>query len=320
MSSKVEIEDIRIVEFSTEYMDDYLDLAERNTIKDPQFPKLPPRDERKSRILRQISSGVIKAHFLALHEGSVVGLTRALTPPTCGNVRDRAILVLTISHEYRDLGIESELLKRVCEELHSKSIKWIEMGMMDSMSYWKNFLELNGFERFEESAGLILRPDVPVHELPPLAGVVIRPVQFPKDRNDIIELFRGERIEDAPRSCDIVTPWWEVEPWASILDPEGFLVAEEIETGEIVGFVDAWFYEEEGIRADIGENEVARRYLGTRLRERMLLQVIDWLRSKGDDGIRTRIHMGYRNEENLFQRLGFEVEYMVSNWHKQTQS
>ncbi len=320
MSSKVEVGDIQVVEFSTEWMDDYLDLAERDGVKDPLLPKSPSRDEKKSRILRQISAGVIKAHFLAVHGGSVVGLARTITPPTCGDIRDRAILVLVISHEYRDLGIESALLKRVCEELHSKNIRWIEMGILDSMSYWQRFLEENGFERFEESAGLILRPGAPVHELPSQAGMVIRPVQFPKDRNGIIELFRRERIEDLPRSCDIETPWWEVEPFASILDPEGFLVAEELETGELVGFVDAWFYEEGSVRADIGESEVARRYLGTRLRERMLLQVIDWLRTKGANDIRTRIHMGYRNEEGLYQRLGFEIEYMASNWRKQTQT
>ncbi len=318
MSRVVEVGDMKIIEFSPEYIEDYMNLGDRNGVKDPQYPMSAPREERKSRILRQVSTGVIKAHFIALHAGKVAGFARAIAPPTCGDAKDRAILVLIVSQEQRNRGIESALLERICEELSSKNIEWIEMGILDSMLDQRAFLEENGFERFEEASGLVLRPNVAVQDLPPLPDITIRTVQFPEDRAGVIELFRGERAEDAPRSCDIIEPWWEVEPFASIFDPEGFFVAEETTSGDIVGFVDAWFYEEGGIRADIGENEVARRYLGTRLRDRILVRAVNWLRGKGGDEIRTRIHVGYRNEEDLFERLGFEIEYTASNWRKRT--
>jgi GNAT superfamily N-acetyltransferase len=320
MSSNVEVGEIKIVRFSTEWMDQYLDLAERNGSRDPMYPLSTSREEKTSKILRQISTGVIRAHFIAIHDGKLVGLARAVMPPTCGETEDRAILVLVISKEHRNLGVESALLEHICDELHLKNVKWIEMGTLDSWPDWQRFLEENDFEEFEKSAGLVLRANIPVHQPPPAETLDVRSVRFPEDRSGVVGLFRKERSEDAPRSCDIETPWWEVEPFASIFDPEGFLVAEERDTGEIVGFVDAWFYEENGVRADIGENEVARRYLGTRLREILLAQVISWLRKKGGKDIRARIHIGYRNEENLFKRLGFEVEYTASNWRKPTHS
>ncbi len=320
MSSELEESGVDIVGFSTEWMDSYLDLEESNGYKDPSSIWHSPREERKARILRQISAGIIRAHFVAMHEGKIVGLARAIMPPTCGEIEERAILVLTVSRECKDLGIESELLNRICEDLHSQNVKWIEMAILDSWSDWQRFLEENGFEPREKNSRLVLRHNVPVQEAISEVDVIVRPVQLPEDRGSLIGLFRRERIEDMPKECDIEPPWWEMEPLASILDPEGFLVAEDRETGEIVGFIDSWFKEDDSIHADIGTIEVAKKFIGTRLRERLLSLAIIWLREKGAVDIRGGVHVGYRNEEDVFERLGFEVEYKATNWRKSTHS
>jgi len=95
-------------------------------------------------------------------------------------------------------------------------------------------------------------------------------------------------------------------------------VAENEDTGELVGFADAWFYKEHNARADIGYVEVAKELIGTDLREGLLSRIILWLRKKGAKDIRARVHIGYRNEDDLFEGLGFEVESTATVWRRPT--
>jgi GNAT superfamily N-acetyltransferase len=108
-----------------------------------------------------------------------------------------------------------------------------------------------------------------------------------------------------------------LEPYASILDPEGFLVAEDGDTGEIVGFIDAWFHAEDS-RGEIGELDAAERHLGTGVRQSLVSLAVIWLRKKGVKNIRTRVHVGYRNTEELFRGFGFEVENRYTVWRRRT--
>lgn len=320
MSSTNGIDSVDIVHFSEDWIEAYLDLAEKTEFKDPLYAYMISREERKANLLRQISSGTIKAHFIATSNGEVAGSARAVMPLTCGDYgEDRAILVLMISPDFRELGLESRLLEYVCGELNTQNVKWLEMGILDTWKEWQRFLEENGFEPREKTADVILHPNVEVREPTEDRGVRIRPIQLPEDREEVIGLFRRERIEDMPKACEILTPWWELEPYASNFDPEGFLVAEDRDTGELVGFGDAWYDEKGDIKANIGEIEVARKLIGKGLRERLLGLAIAWLRRKGAKYIRTRVHIGYRNEEALFQRLGFEIESSATVWRKSTQ-
>lgn len=312
------MEDIEIVQFSTDWIEGYLDLAEKDEFTDPSA-KTVSRELRKTRILGQMSTGSIKAHFIATHGGNVVASARAVMPPTCGDCgEDSAILALIVSPECRELDIRARLLKQVCDELDSQNVKWIEMAILDTWNEMQQFLEGNGFEPRETTAHLVLHRDVVIRKPTPLQNVTIRPIRLPEDRNKVIELFKNERMEDLPKECAPEPPWWEVEPWASFLDPEGFLVAEIENVGDLAGFADAWFYDEGSIEAEVGYVEVAKRFLGSGLRERLLSQAILWLRSKGAKDVRGSVHIGYRYEKDLFQRLGFEVERTATSWCRGT--
>ena len=77
--------------------------------------------------------------------------------------------------------------------------------------------------------------------------------------------------------------------------------------------------DDHGARGIIDGMDVARGLVGTRLRDRLLLQAVRWLRSKGVTDIRYRVHIGYRDEQELFDRLGFQMENEAAVWYKSTQ-
>jgi GNAT superfamily N-acetyltransferase len=256
--------------------------------------------------------------FIVNLDGKVIGSARGIIPPSCGDYgEERAILVIIVSPRYKDLGLETRLLNMTCKELNSQDVKWIEMGIMDSWKDQQVFLEENGFKPHEPGYDVVLPIGVPIQEHTPSTNVRIRPIQLSEDGEKVIALYRGERAKDLPKECDLETPWWELEPYASILDPEGFLVAEDGDTGEIVGFIDAWFHEEDS-QGKIGDLDVVGKHLGTGLRRSLVSLAVIWLRKKGVKNIRTRVHVGYRNTEELFRRLGFEVENRYSVWRRRT--
>jgi len=66
--------------------------------------------------------------------------------------------------------------------------------------------------------------------------------------------------------------------------------------------------------------EVSKNYLETTLMEHLLLLVVRWLRAKGLGEIRTRCHIGYRGEDRLLQKVGFDVESSSTIWRRRTSS
>lgn len=313
-------EEVEILPFSDEWLEGFLDLSEQNDARDPLYGKEFSREEAKSSLEYQQSLGIVKAHFIATLGSQIVGSAKANMPQTCGGDTSTAWLALMVSPDHRGKGVGTSLVNRICEEMASQGVGWIEIGMMDSWEDWIRFLKRQEFAPTPalRTAEVVLASEVRIPEERPDLDISIRPIRLPEERSRIIRLFNRERGENLPGECALREDgpvWWEREPG---FDPEGFLVAEERETGELVGMALVRFMTEDKTEGLIDDVDVAKRLLGTGLRERLLIQSISWLRGKGANVIRSRIHVEYRNEKELFQRLGFKIENSATVWRRST--
>ena len=310
-----------ILPFSETWMEGYIDLLEGIDTRDPLYSReVRTRDQIRSRVKLQIAAGSTKVHLLAVDQGKVVGSARGILIPTCGDEAARvATLNLLVAQTHRGRGIGTRLTNIVCDELKSHGAKGLEMGVIESWEDWKRFLGKLGFVPHDKFYDVVLTPDVPLEQRLPDVPAVIRPVRLPEDRSRIIELFNRERSKDLPRECRVVPgqpAWWETEPESSNLDPDGFLLADDERTGDLAGFVDSYFFGGKKPWGLIGYIDVAERFLGTRLRERLLLESLRWLRGKGTVEIKSRCHPDYRDEAALFEKAGFKVVNPAVVWRK----
>ncbi|TET90152.1 MAG: GNAT family N-acetyltransferase [Methanomassiliicoccales archaeon] len=320
MSPGDDAERIEILPFKNEWLEGFLDLSAQNDSRDPLYGKEFSREEARSSLEFQQSLGIVKAHFVAALGSQIVGSAKANMPQTCGGDTSTAWLALMVSPDNRGKGIGTRLVDRICEEMASQGVGWIEIGMMDSWEDWIRFLKRQGFTPTPalRTAEVVLASEVRVPEERPNPNISIRPIRLPEERSQVIKFFNRERGEDLPRECALREDgpvWWEREP---AFDPESFLVAEERENGELVGMASAYFLQEDKSEGIVGDVDVSKRLLGTGLRERLLVRAIAWLRKKGARAVRSRIHVEYRNEEELFQRLGFETEGSAIVWRRPT--
>ncbi len=313
--------DVEIVPFSESWMEGYIDLLEHIDMRDPLYSMEPrTREQIKSRVQIQIAAGSTKVHLLAVEQGKVLASARGILIPSCGDDASRiATLVLHVAQTHRGRGIGTRLTKLTCDELRSQDVRGVETGILESWVDWKRFLDKLGFEPHERFYDVVLTSEVPIVEQLPYVDATLRPVRLPEDKPRILELFNGERSEDLPRECKVVPgqpAWWETEPESSVLDPQGFLIAEDTQTGELLGFADSYFHPGEKPWGLLGFVDVRKRFVGTPLQERLLLQVLQWLRKKGAVDIRGRIHPNYRNEAALFEKAGFKAVNHAAVWRK----
>jgi GNAT superfamily N-acetyltransferase len=320
MEKNARVGGVEIVPFSEKWMDGYIDLRAEDDTKDPLYSTHETRDSIRQRILLQISAGSTKVHLLAIDRGKVVGSARGILRPTCGGgASGIATLVLQVAKTHRGKGIGTRLTDLLCDELKAQGVKGLETALMDSWTDWKRFLTKTGFAPHERFYDVVLASDMPITALLHEVEERIRPIRLPEDRARIIELFNRERGKDLPTECAVVPgqpAWWEVEPLASAFDPEGFLIAEDKSTGELLGFVDSFFFPGEKPWGLVDYVDVAERLVRTRLRERLLLQACHWLRGKGALEIRDRVHPEYRKEGALFQEAGFKAVNPAEVWRK----
>jgi GNAT superfamily N-acetyltransferase len=312
---------VEIVRYSEKWLEPYVDLLENIDMRDPLYAKEPrTREQTKARVQMQIAAGSTKVHLLAVKKGRVLASARGVFIPSCGDDASRiATLVLLVAQSHRGKGLGTRLTSLTCDELRSQGMKGLEMAIMESWEDRKRFLNKLGFVPYERFYDVVLTPDMPIAERLPEVDAMIRPVRLPEDKPRILELFNGERSKDFPRECKVVLgqpAWWEIEPESSVLDPQGFLIAEDKNTGELLGFVDSYFYPGEKPCGLLSYVDVRKRFVGTPLQERLLLEVLHWLRKKGAVEIRGRIHPNYRNEAALFERAGFKAVNQAAVWRK----
>ena len=320
MTPEAELEGVRIVPYSDAWTEGYVDLSIGSDMRDPLYEQ-PSRDDVRARLELHRSSGLTKAHVLAIEEGRVVGSARVNLVKTCGEA-GKAYLSLLVDQEHRGRGIGGRLLDRVCDAMAAQGVEWVEMGMLDAWRDWRRFLEARGFEPTNlTSADAVFPPDAGIPARLPEVGAAIRPIRLPGDKAQWIEFVNAERLDDLPDACAVRPDGpmhWEVEPRASWFDPEGFLLAVDPDTGELVGSVEATVVPEEGPRGIVEGPEVARQLLDTGLRLRLLFEAVGWLRGKGVTDIRSRIHPSRRDEEALFRSAGFSIQNAATIWRKRT--
>ncbi len=316
------VRDVEILPFSEKWLEGILDLLEKHRVIDPLFGKDSTREEEKTRILWQISQGITKAFFVAVKGRVVVGTAKANIIPTCGeDEKGMAWLSLTISLDHIGQGIGARLVERIREEMKSQGVKLLRIGMMDSWQDWCGFLKRCGFKPKEEqrTADAMLPPNIEIPAIPPEANEVIRPIRLPWERQEVLDFAFNQLAQDLPYSCAPrigQEAWWEKDP---SFDPSGFFVAEDKDTGKIVGFVISSVFKqgnrEYGLIISL---DVAKNLVGTNLRDRLVSQATKWLRGKGVLEIRYRVHIGYRDEEETFKRLRFNLTNSASIWYKTT--
>jgi len=205
--------------------------------------------------------------------------------------------------------------------MKSKGVEWIEIAIMDSWTFWQQFLEKHGFAACERFADVVLGTDIPIREQLPETNAIIRPIRLPEDRERVIELYNRERARDFPNIACAQMPdqpaWWEIEPWSNYFDAEIFLIAEDKNTGGLLGYVQSNIIPDENSYGIIGPLDTAKKVAGATLEKRLLVQTIMTLRNKGARDIKARVyHFGPRNEAELYQNLGFSTENTATVWRK----
>ena len=293
-------------------------MAENDDSRDPLYHVNFSREEARRKVLWQASRGATRTHLLAVRGGKVIGSARGLLISACtGDEPKVATLNLMIASEQRRKGVGSLLLGRLCAELKSQGMKGIQIGMLEEWTPWVRFLRKHGFKAYNRTADVVLRPTERSNAKLPEIDANIRPVRLPEERNAATDFMNAERVEELPWACAVTPEFWTTGPGSEITDPEGFLVAEDRATGKIIGI--AWgsiFTDESGIHGMIDELDVAKELLDTPLRKRLMLQILDWLWGKGVKDIQTRVHIGYKHEEDLYREIGFEFFRPAALWRK----
>lgn len=64
--------------------------------------------------------------------------------------------------------------------------------------------------------------------------------------------------------------------------------------------------------------DVKERLLGKGLRKALLSWTVHWLREKEAVGIQGRVHPSYRDEDRLFEDLGFQIDQTSTVRRRQT--
>jgi GNAT superfamily N-acetyltransferase len=311
---------MEILAFSEDWIEGLLDLEEQDDATDPLYPVTTTREQRKAMILKQISSGITKAHHIAVHEGNVVASAKANVVPTCGTTDStEAWFSLVVSPSYRRKGIGSRLLEVVSNELNAQNVDILRIGILDSWVGWRAFLDKCGFEPSEKlgdrTVDLVLRFGVSPKADQPLPNVIVRPIRLPEEVKEVTDFFNEEFSRDLPGGCLLTSEYWTVGP-GSKMDPEGFYVAEERGTGRIVGgVVGQTNLDQEVPDGKVTFYEVSKDFLDTTLMEQLLYQVIEWLRAKGVKHIRTRSYTG-RKEDKILRKAGFVIESSATVWYK----
>jgi len=318
MSPRDSSKAVEILPFLDGWMEGYLDLAENHDSRDPLYHKSFLREDAKKQILWQASRGATRAHIVAVQDGKVVGSGRGLLISTCvGDEPSIATLNLMVARELRRKGVGSLLLDNLCTELKRQGLKGIQMGMLDEWTPWVRFLEKHGFKAYNRTADAVLEPAKQTRVELPETDAIIRPVRLPEERGVITRFMNSEREEELPWACAITPEFWITGPGSEITDPKGFLVAEDQKNGEVIGV--AWastFTDESGTHGMIDALDVAKGLLKTPLRKRLMLQILDWLWSKGVKDVQTRVHIGFKHEEDLYREIGFEFLRPAALWRK----
>lgn len=309
---------VEILPFSDDWMEGYLDLAENDDSRDPLYHKSFSREDAKKKILWQASRGATRAHFVAVQGGKVVGSGRGLLIPACAGDESRiATLNLMVARQDRGKGVGSLMLDSLCTELRRQGLKGIQLGMLEEWTPWIRFLEKHGFVSCDRTADVVLEPTKQTKAEMPVIDAIIRPARLPEERDAITGFMNSEREEELPWACAITPEFWTTGPGSKITDPKGFLIAEDKKTGEFLGV--AWgstFTDESGRHGMIDELDVAKGLLETPLRKRLMLQILDWLWGKGVKDIQTRVHIGFKHEEDLYKEVGFEFFRPAALWRK----
>jgi GNAT superfamily N-acetyltransferase len=222
-----------------------------------------------------------------------------------------------VAREHRRKGVGSLLLDSLCTDLRRQGLKGIQLGMLEEWTPWIRFLEKHGFKSYNRTADAVLKPAKQTSVELPEIDAIIRPVRLPEERGVITGFMNSEREEELPWACAIIPEFWTTGPGSEITDPKGFLVAEDKKTGEVIGV--AWgstFTDESGTHGMIEELDVAKGLLKTPLRRRLMLQILDWLWSKGVKDVQTRVHIGFKHEEDLYREIGFEFLRPAALWRK----
>jgi len=309
---------VRIVPFSEEWMEGYLDLAKNDDSRDPLYHKDFSREEAREKVLWQVSRGATKTHLIAVKGGKVIGSTRALLISTCtSDEPDVATLNLMVAKDDRRKGVGSLLFNNLCAELKRQGLKGVQIGMLDDWTPWVRFLQKHGFKDHDRTADVVLKPAKRAAVVLPETDAIVRIARLPEERGAIADFMNRERVEELPWACKVTPEFWTIGPGSQIIDPEGLLVAEDESTGEIVGV--AWgsaSSDDSGTHGMIDELDVAEAWLYTPLRKRLMLQILDWLWGKGVKDIQTRVHIGFKHEEDLYREVGFEFSRPAALWRK----
>ena len=227
---------------------------------------------------------------------------------------------LTVPFDGTEETLGVRLVDRLCSELASQGIGLLRIGMLDAWEDWCRLLRACGFERNERerTEDAVLPSAVRMPEAVPATPEVVRPVRLPAERTAVLDFVRREMAEDFPDACAPeveAKAWWEGWPG---FDRSGFFVA-EAPGGGIVGYACAVLQREaDGVRGILGGMDVARPLAGTPLRERLVLEAVRWLRGRGAVDVAYRVHIGYRGEEEVFERLGFRMSNAAAVWYRPT--
>jgi len=312
--------DVEIVPYSEDWLERLLDLMESEGVVDPLYGSNTTKEERKTNLRKRMSSSTTRASFVAVRGSEVIGSAHAIIPAMCGATQKKmAWLSVTIALNDVGVGIGARLVERIGGEMKTQGVDLLRIGMLDSWEAWCAFLRKCGFERNEQerTADAVLLADAPIPHILPETSEIVRPISLPEERRRVIDFAEGELAQDLPGSCAPEArgqAWWEYWP---DFDPIGFLVAEEKRTGEIVGYICPVIVKDgRGVHGIIHGMDVAKRLVGTKLRDKLVLQAVMWLRDKGVADITYRVHIGYRNEEDVFERLGYRMNNAAAVWYK----
>ncbi len=321
MSKDVSLGDVEILPFSEKWLDGILDLAEEKKQIDPLYGGSSKREETKSHIFDLMARGITKAYFVAVHKGEVVGSAKANVVPLCGkDEKKMAWISMHISLDRIGQGIGARLVDAVCREMRTQGVTLVRIGMLDAWNDWCRFLSKCGFKPNEDqrTVDAVLPSNAQLPSTLPLTDVSVRPIRLPEDKQRVLDFDLKELAQNLPHSCSPQVgkeAWWEMNP---NFDPSGFLIAEDKNTGKIVGYVNSYVMKSDKGDNGIIEVDVSSSLAATRLRDSLVVQGVNWLREKGVKEVKFRIHVGYKNEEETFKRLGFNLTNSASIWYKTT--
>jgi GNAT superfamily N-acetyltransferase len=254
-----------------------------------------------------------EGHWLVLHDGTPVGFGGSIVLKRhLEHGRNEGWMALWVLQDYREEGIQQELVRRAVEYLGGRGVAQAKIWDLIGTEWRISVLEKFGFkETWHEYIMIKKTPDIPSPEHP--EGLEFEDF-FLKDSTDqqltdyMNALNRAFSQDEmfVPRTMESLKKWKEASADISRINLakiDGNIV------GECLSFIEVGYNKEHNVNTGwIGAFGVLKDYRRKGVGKALLVIGMKWLQDRGMDTLYLCVAVRNPKALNLYKSVGFEIE------------